>query len=86
MIATMMLLLASPQADALMSRAADALSVKAPPVVDRTGAKWRIDAGADVDNGKERALGTTGAQCQVVGARMCTRKPRTVLSRSIDPQ
>lgn len=86
MIATMLMMLAMPQADAMISRAADRLSVKAAPAIGRDGKKWRIDPDMEVEDGKERALGTTGAQCQVVGARMCTRKPRTVLSRPIDPR
>lgn len=87
-LALAMALLAQ-DAGALM-RAADArLSVPcegegecaaAPP-----DARFRIeqdDAGAI--GAKERAIRDTGARCSVVGARVCTRPPRTLFSTPVD--
>ena len=60
---------------ALLATAASRLS--AIPAEPRTPGRYRIDGTPRVDDDKERALGTTGGQCQVVGARMCTKPPRT---------
>lgn len=74
--AALALLLVAAQDDgALLATAASRLSA-IPPQAPEPG-RYRIDATPRVDDDKERALGTTGGQCQVVGARMCTRPPRT---------
>ena len=86
MIALALLLLApeDPAKDlgALLRGASAKLSVAdAPPPPD---ARYRIagDA-ADPLTAQQRALAVDGGQCNVVGARLCTRKPRTLLSRPL---
>lgn len=46
--------------------------------------RYRLDddGAAPVDI-KSTALATDGGQCSVVGARVCTRKPRTVLTADL---
>lgn len=65
----------------LLARASSRLS--AVSAVPRTDSRYRVDGDAAVEDGKQRALETTGGQCQVVGARMCTRKPRTWLKAEL---
>lgn len=77
MIAALLLQLAAPGAADLMARASSRLSAAPAAEADTASTQYRIAGEASVDDGKQRALETTGAQCQVVGARMCTRKPRT---------
>ncbi|MBW6527118.1 hypothetical protein KZ813_09735 [Sphingomonas sp. RHCKR7] len=79
----LLLLLPAPQAveaapPTLLSMARDRLSAGPADPVD-PAARFRVQADASVEDGKARALNTTGGQCQVVGARLCTRSPRTWL-------
>jgi hypothetical protein len=60
-----------PDRSALLLTARDKLSVGATEPIDRS-ARYRVDADPVRDDGV-RALGTTGGQCQVVGARLCTK-------------
>lgn len=87
MLAVMLMLAAAPQAAApsLLATAQGKLSVAAAAEPERADRRYRIDSEAVVDDRKERALGTTGGQCQVVGARMCTKTPRTWLKAPIGP-
>lgn len=44
---------------------------------------YRLDPNiAGPADGKAAALGATGERCSVTGARLCTRKPRTVFASS----
>ncbi|MHC9420560.1 hypothetical protein ACYZX9_18375 [Sphingomonas citri] len=79
----LLLLLAAPQAvdpapPTLLSTARDRLS-PGPAEPANPAARFRVQGDASAEDGKTRALNTTGGQCQVVGARMCTRSPRTWL-------
>lgn len=79
MIAALLLLAADPAA--MIAHAATLTApVTGEPKRD-PGARWRIaDDGETGPDGKALAVETTGAPCDVVGARRCTRKPRTLLS------
>ena len=47
--------------------------------------RYRLDAQASDDGDtKRQALATEGSECSVVGGRVCTRKPRTLLVADID--
>lgn len=82
MVASLLILVAAQAADptpaTLLTTARDKLSVSDAAQADPS-ARYRVDAEPVRDDAKARALGTTGGQCQVVGARMCTRSPRTWL-------
>ncbi len=82
MIAALLLLAADQAADSasgsLLSTARHRLSPDSAEPVDRA-ARFRVQTDASVEDRKTHALNTTGGQCQVVGARMCTRSPRTLL-------
>ena len=82
MVPVLLLLAAAQAADpapgSLLSTARHRLSPEPTESVDRA-ARFRVQSDASVEDGKTRALNTTGGQCQVVGARMCTRSPRTLL-------
>ena len=91
----MMLMLAAPRATpppftpspfrpSLFTAAQGRLSATVPDA-DRADRRYRVDADIVVDDDKERALGMTGEQCNVVGARRCTKKPRTWLTAPIGP-
>ena len=82
MIAAMLLLLAVDDPKALMKGASSRLSAEVParPADERYRVAGEVDAGASA---AQRALAVDGGQCNVVGARMCTRKPRTLLSRPL---
>ena len=44
---------------------------------------YRLDPNvAGPADGKDAAVGMTGSKCAVTGARMCTRKPRTIYAAS----
>lgn len=74
-----------PRAEALMSRADARLSVPcgaecAPPAPDQ---RYRL---GDTDEGTRaapRSVDDTGARCSVVGARVCTGRPRKLFSTSL---
>ncbi|TCP37136.1 hypothetical protein [Sphingomonas sp. BK235] len=70
--------MADPAAASLLGSARSRLSAGPAERAD-PGARFRIQGEASVEDGKTRALNTTGGQCQVVGARMCTKPPRTWL-------
>ncbi|KQT33487.1 hypothetical protein ASG29_05430 [Sphingomonas sp. Leaf412] len=61
----------------LVADARSRLSAEA-PAPSRKDTRYRIDDDDDTGpDGKTRALGVTGQPCALVGARVCTRKPRT---------
>ena len=76
MIVVAALLLAQAPAT-LLERAKARLSV--PAETRSKDARYRVEDGDDdaAPDGKTRALGVTGRPCSLVGARVCTRKPRT---------
>lgn len=79
MIAALLLLGADPSA--MIARAATLTRPAATRPAHDRGTRWRIADDADLGpDAKSRAVETTGAPCDVVGARRCTRKPRTILS------
>ena len=82
MIVMAVVLLLQSDPDALISGAASRLSV----VKDAPAPKpdYRID-GHDraAPSAKDRALSEDGQRCSVVGSRVCTRPPRTLLSAPI---
>lgn len=87
MIAAAILLLAAQTDPAAMIARAGAVTapVTRAPAPDRS-ARYRVDAdedGASGPDAKMRAAATTGIQCGVVGAKLCTRKPRTWLKAPI---
>ncbi|WP_151954796.1 hypothetical protein [Sphingomonas sp. EC-HK361] len=66
--------------DTLVATAAKRLSVSDTQVAPRRS-PYRIDPSAgDSPNAKDRAFVEDGQRCQVVGARMCTKRPRALLS------
>ena len=66
--------------DTLFATAAKRLSVSDTQVPPRRS-PYRIDSSAgDSPDAKDRAFIEDGQRCQVVGARMCTKRPRTLLS------
>lgn len=75
MIVIALLQLATPDPAALLANASTRLA--ATPAEAPADSRYRVDSEAGGVDGKQRALQTDGGQCQVVGARMCTRKPRT---------
>ncbi len=83
MIATvLLLLLAVEDPKALMKGASSRLSAEAPP--RPADERYRIAGDADTGaSAAQRALAVDGGQCNVVGARLCTKKPRTLLSRPL---
>lgn len=82
----MFLLLLAAAADpaTLVTRASDRLSV-VQPVPRRESFRVEHDADAAAST-KDRAIAEDGARCSVVGARVCTRKPRTWLKMDVDPR
>ena len=82
MLVTLLMLLAAPDdAKSLMTNAAGKLSVAC---ADRCGepaarSPFRLDPVAgETTTSKDRALREDGSYCSVIGARRCTRKPRTL--------
>lgn len=75
MILLALLQLASADPNALMAKASSRLNSTAQEAPAES--PYRVESEATTVDGKRRALQTDGGQCQVVGARMCTRKPRT---------
>ena len=76
------MLMALPQTD-LMATAASKLSVRDErPAVRRSPFRIDRDLGSS-SSAKDRAIAEDGQRCQVVGARMCTKRPRTLLSAPI---
>ena len=75
------LLLAGAQAQSadLMARAATRLTVADESITVPNDDRLGGDAGAEGPDAKARALGTTGTPCSLVGARVCTKPPRTWL-------
>jgi hypothetical protein len=74
------LLLAGGTPEDLMATAAKRLAISDTSPA-RPRSPFRIDSSAgDARNAKDRAFAEDGQRCQVVGARMCTRRPRTLLS------
>lgn len=81
MILAILLQLPDPAPADLMARASSLLAPTPAPTTPDS--RYRVDGDMAAEDGKQRALETTGGQCQVVGARMCTRKPRTWLKTDL---
>ena len=81
-LAILLLVQAGPVADPdpLLATAAGRLSATDPAPVEPKRSPYRIDGAAAGATAKDRAIGEDGTRCSIVGSRVCTRKPRTVLS------
>lgn len=74
------MLLAGGTPEDLMATAAKRLAISdAKPAQRRSPFRIDSDTG-DSRNAKDRAFAEDGQRCQVVGARMCTKRPRALLS------
>ena len=48
---------------------------------DRCASRYRLpSSGDDASSAKNRALAEDGGECSIVGARVCTSKPRRILT------
>jgi hypothetical protein len=87
MIALFLLLSLSEPPAALVTRAAARLDADGCAGVS-CGARarsYRVDAESAGDaTPKDRAVRETGVTCSIVGARVCTRPPRTILSAPLE--
>ena len=85
MSVSLMLLLLGGDPDVLLKSAGSRLSIIDPTPVAPVRSRYRLDSQFEAaPTLKDRALREDGRRCQVVGPRMCTRPPRTLLTAPIE--